>query len=422
MTQLFSWWDPRSCEASRGVARTPWPWVWGRRCCWFVCRCRAAPRWPWASLGASWPGAGAAGPAGAAGRSRAPAGAGAAASRGPIWASGPRICWRAGFERTPPTCKAGASRVAAKVAARDDRDERCNYRGGPARDPEAGNETRRTVSAGRTCSDGRKGWARSARRPPTLVAHSIPSTDCTDVPGARPSPASATLRVDSETKPVTKPPCNIIYFLSLFLFFFVLPSPRPSLQAIRGGNDLTFPNRRFYFWNIVRGTEGRGERTIDRGIGFEKRDRSDSGVGRQIYIYTLRFCFSGSCWGTVQVRILVNATRFSFFQEARGVSLSARMEGSRRRSLRGRGSNDRLVPLSVASFFLRLPAAPLSLFPPRKTKNRWTRYLPFFRPTFNHEPKNSKRLESLSPFWSSFHERATRESNQISYFLYRSFK
>lgn len=245
------------------------------------------------------------------------------------------------------------------MAARDDRDERCNYRGGPARDPEAGNETRRTVSAGRTCSDGRKGWARSARRPPTLVAHSIPSTDCTDVPGARPSPASATLRVDSETKPVTKPPCNIIYFLSLFLFFFVLPSPRPSLQAIRGGNDLTFPNRRFYFWNIVRGTEGRGERTIDRGIGFEKRDRSDSGVGRQIYIYTLRFCFSGSCWGTVQVRILVNATRFSFFQEARGVSLSARMEGSRRRSLRGRGSNDRLVPLSVArlssSAYLRPP-------------------------------------------------------------------
>ena len=110
------------------------------------------------------------------------------------------------------------------MAARDDRDERCNYRGGPARDPEAGNETRRTVSAGRTCSGGRKGWARSARRPPTLVAHSIPSTDCTDVPGARPSPASATLRVDSETKPVTKPPCNIIYFLSLFFFCSSFPS------------------------------------------------------------------------------------------------------------------------------------------------------------------------------------------------------
>lgn len=170
-----------------------------------------------------------------------------AASRGPISASGPRICWPTGFERTPPTCKAGASRVAAKVAARDDRDERCNYRGGPARDPEVGNETRRTVSGGQTCPGGRKGWARSARRPPTLVAHSIPSTDCTDVPGARPSPVSATLRVDSETKPVTKPPCNIISFL-----FFLLPRPsrlyNDELQdeeANRRGNDLTFPNSLF---------------------------------------------------------------------------------------------------------------------------------------------------------------------------------
>lgn len=133
------------------------------------------------------------------------------------------------------------------MAARDDRDERCNYRGGPARDPEVGNETRRTVSGGQTCPGGRKGWARSARRPPTLVAHSIPSTDCTDVPGARPSPVSATLRVDSETKPVTKPPCNIISFL-----FFLLPRPsrlyNDELQdeeANRRGNDLTFPNSLF---------------------------------------------------------------------------------------------------------------------------------------------------------------------------------
>lgn len=165
----------------------------------------------------------------AAGRSRAPAGAGVAASRGPISAAGPPICWPAGFERTPPTCRAEASRVVAKVAAPDDRDERCNYRGGPARDPEVGNETRRTVSAGQTCPGGRKGWARSARRPPMLVAHSIPSTDCTDVPGARPSPASATLRVDSETKPVTKPPC--IIYLSLFFF---LPSflPHPSRKGV----------------------------------------------------------------------------------------------------------------------------------------------------------------------------------------------
>lgn len=102
-------------------------------------------------------------------------------------------------------CTAAAFQVVAAVAARDDRDERCNYREGPVRDPEVGNETRRRVSAGQTCPGGRKGSARSARRPPTVVAHLIPiRTDCTDAPEARPSPVSATLPADSETKPATK--------------------------------------------------------------------------------------------------------------------------------------------------------------------------------------------------------------------------
>lgn len=299
-----------------------------------------------------------------------------AASRGPISASGPRICWPTGFERTPPTCKAGASRVAAKVAARDDRDERCNYRGGPARDPEVGNETRRTVSGGQTCPGGRKGWARSARRPPTLVAHSIPSTDCTDVPGARPSPVSATLRVDSETKPVTKPPCNIISFL-----FFLLPRPSRLYNDELQDEEVTIslfrthysPSllARVYFWNIVRGSERRRtRRRNDRSRNRFRETRSIRFRGRKANIP--RFCFSGSRWGTVQVRILVNATRFSFFQEARGVSLSARMEGSRRRSLRGRGSNDQLVPLWSPIFLPSPTCGPLVfIFPFKITKTKY---------------------------------------------------
>ena len=94
--------------------------------------------------------------------------------------------------------------MVAAVAVPDDRDERCNYQEGPVRDPEVGNETRRRVSAGQTCPGGRKGSARSARRPPMVAVHLIPSTDCTDAPGARPSPVSATLRADSETRPATK--------------------------------------------------------------------------------------------------------------------------------------------------------------------------------------------------------------------------
>lgn len=94
--------------------------------------------------------------------------------------------------------------MVAKVAVPDDRHERCNYQEGPVRDPEVGNETRRRVSAGQTCPGERMDSARSARRPPMVAAHLNPSTDCTDAPGARPSPASATLRADSETKPVTK--------------------------------------------------------------------------------------------------------------------------------------------------------------------------------------------------------------------------
>lgn len=135
-------------------------------------------------------------------------------NRVPISASALRIYSPGDFERTRPTCKAEAFQVVANVAARDDRDERRNYQEGPVRDPKVGNEMRRRVSSGETCPGGRKGSARSARRPPMVVAHLIPSTDCTDAPEAQPSPVSATLRVDSETKPVTK---RRILFSHLFL-------------------------------------------------------------------------------------------------------------------------------------------------------------------------------------------------------------
>lgn len=129
-------------------------------------------------------------------------------------------------------CTAEAFQVVAAVAARDDRDERCNYREGPVRDPEVGNETRRRVSAGQTCPGGRKGSARSARRPPTVVAHLIPiRTDCTDAPEARPSPVSATLPADSETKPATKHVCFIL-------------SPSFSVSSSSSTSSLNLPFKR----------------------------------------------------------------------------------------------------------------------------------------------------------------------------------
>lgn len=80
-----------------------------------------------------------------------------------------------------------------------------------------------------------------------------------------------------------------------------------------------------YFWNIVRGKAKDEERTIED---FEKP--IDPGRGANIMYSAF---VSLEVVGIVQVRILVNATRFSFSQETGGVSLSARMEGSRRRSL-----------------------------------------------------------------------------------------
>lgn len=348
---LFSWWDRRSCEASRGAARIPWPWVWGKRCCWSACRCPAVRRCRLANLAANWPSveAEAAEPVDAADWSPALAEAGAAvvASHAPILASERPICSPRGSGRMRPTCKAEAFQVATKVAVLDDRDERCNYREGPVRDPEVGNETRRTVSVGRTCPGGRKGSARSALRPPTVVVHLSPSTDCTDAPAARPSLVSAIWPVDSETRPVTKHFYTIhslLFFLDLYFY------ARPFIRKREKGGFLfetmVFlakgdPGSRYtYFQNTVRWfidgfREEKTRAAIQESISspFSGNYPFDSGVGREIVFRSLEVV--GQPW---KCEFRLNWRILPFSGNKRGVLLLVTLKGNQR-SLTARGSS-----------------------------------------------------------------------------------
>lgn len=100
----------------------------------------SAARWPSAGAGAGVP------PGDATERSRMQVAGAGVASRAPASVAAPPICSLANSGRRRRTCRAGACRAAAAVAALDERDERRNYRGEPGRDPAADSERRRRAS------------------------------------------------------------------------------------------------------------------------------------------------------------------------------------------------------------------------------------------------------------------------------------
>lgn len=88
-------------------------------------------------------------PKDAAKQSRSGAAAAGVASRAPVSAAAPPICSPANSETRRRTYTTGAYPAVATAVGPDDRDERRNYRGGPARDPPASDsERRRRASCG----------------------------------------------------------------------------------------------------------------------------------------------------------------------------------------------------------------------------------------------------------------------------------